>query len=48
VKNRLQSLPFKCNLRRYTVGFAGVSVNPGDWVYADMDGILVSPHKLEL
>ena len=24
----------------------GVAVNPGDWIYADADGILVSQHKL--
>eukprot|EP00873_Tetraselmis_striata_P000125 jgi/Tetstr1/420389/TSEL_011505.t1 len=26
--------------------FAGVTVRPGDYVYADKDGILVSPHPL--
>lgn len=35
-------------MRDVPVHFAGVSINPGDWVYADMDGILVSPVKLEL
>lgn len=28
--------------------FAGVSVKPGDWVYADKDGILVAPEELKL
>jgi regulator of ribonuclease activity A len=30
------------------VSFAGVTVKPGDWVYADADGVLVSPHELKL
>ncbi|PNG99607.1 putative regulator of ribonuclease activity, partial [Tetrabaena socialis] len=28
--------------------FGGVSVAPGDWVYADGDGILVSAEELTL
>lgn len=35
-------------MRDVPVSFAGISVKPGDWVYADMDGILVSEDKLEL
>ncbi|MFZ6672582.1 ribonuclease E activity regulator RraA [Undibacterium sp. Xuan67W] len=26
--------------------FAGITVNPGDWIYADTDGVLVSAVKL--
>ena len=28
--------------------FAGVSIEPGHWVYADADGLLVSPEQLHL
>jgi regulator of ribonuclease activity A len=28
------------------VEVGGVTVNPGDWIYADADGIIVSPEKL--
>jgi regulator of ribonuclease activity A len=28
--------------------FAGVSIEPGDWVYADTDGLLVSKERLSL
>jgi regulator of ribonuclease activity A len=31
------------NLR---VSIAGVAINPGDWIYADADGVLVSAKKL--
>jgi regulator of ribonuclease activity A len=30
-----------------TVSFAGLTVSPGDWVYADADGVLVSGEALE-
>ena len=30
------------------VKFAGVRIYPGDWVYADEDGIVLSPVKLDL
>ncbi len=30
------------------VSFGGVTFKPGDWVYADKDGILVSPKELKL
>jgi len=29
-----------------TIEVAGVTVTPGDWLYADSDGVLVSPRKL--
>lgn len=29
-----------------TLTFAGVTISPGDWVYADEDGIVVSPREL--
>eukprot|EP00240_Pyramimonas_obovata_P013610 CAMPEP_0118931124 /NCGR_PEP_ID=MMETSP1169-20130426/7572_1 /TAXON_ID=36882 /ORGANISM="Pyramimonas obovata, Strain CCMP722" /LENGTH=245 /DNA_ID=CAMNT_0006873585 /DNA_START=30 /DNA_END=767 /DNA_ORIENTATION=- len=35
-------------LRDVPVTFAGVTVTPGDWVYADKDGVLVSPKELTL
>jgi hypothetical protein len=35
-------------LRDVSVSFAGVSIKPGDWVYADSDGLLVSPDELQL
>jgi regulator of ribonuclease activity A len=30
------------------VNVAGVTVHPGDWVYADKDGVLVSKEELKL
>ena len=33
--------------RYLTVDICGVSVRPGDWVYADQDGVLVSRVKLD-
>jgi len=35
-------------LRDVPVSFAGVTVTPGDWVYADGDGVLVSKEELKL
>ena len=32
--------------RNERVAIAGVAVNPGDWIYADADGILVAQQKL--
>lgn len=32
--------------RNVRVGIAGVAVEPGDWVYADADGVLISQQKL--
>jgi len=29
------------------VSVAGVAIHPGDWIYADLDGILVSPQALK-
>jgi regulator of ribonuclease activity A len=33
--------------RELRVSIAGVAVNPGDWIYADADGVLVSTQKLD-
>jgi regulator of ribonuclease activity A len=33
--------------RDLKVSIAGVAVNPGDWIYADADGVLVSAQKLD-
>ena len=30
------------------VKFAGVRIYPGDWIYADEDGIILSPEKLDV
>ncbi|KAI3429703.1 hypothetical protein D9Q98_005788 [Chlorella vulgaris] len=35
-------------LRDVPVSFAGVTVRPGDWVYADKDGVIVAPEELTL
>lgn len=35
-------------LRDVPLSFAGVTVTPGDWVYADGDGVLVSKEELKL
>jgi regulator of ribonuclease activity A len=36
-------------VRDVPVSFAGVTVKPGDWVYADMDGVIVGgKEKFEL
>jgi regulator of ribonuclease activity A len=35
-------------LRDVPVSFAGVTIKPGDWIYADKDGVLVAPHELKL
>ncbi|MCB9682558.1 MAG: ribonuclease E activity regulator RraA [Alphaproteobacteria bacterium] len=29
------------------VGFAGVTLEPGAWLYADDDGVIVAPHRLD-
>ena len=34
--------------RDVPLGFGGVTFAPGNWVYADVDSVLVSPHRLEL
>lgn len=35
-------------LSNVPVMFGGVTFKPGDWVYADKDGILVAPEQLKL
>jgi RraA family protein len=35
-------------LRDVDVSFAGVTVSPGDWIYADSDGVVVSGEELTL
>lgn len=35
-------------LRDVPVTFAGVTFRPGDWVYADGDGVILSPEELKL
>ena len=44
----LKSAKRDAGLRDVPVAFAGVTVQPGDWVYADGDGVLVSPVELKL
>ena len=44
----LKSAKRDAGLRDVPVSFAGVRVRPGDWVYADGDGVLVSPDELKL
>lgn len=34
--------------RDVPVSFAGVTIKPGDWVYADGDGVIVSETELKL
>lgn len=34
--------------REVSVTFAGVTIQPGDWLYADEDGILIASHELTL
>lgn len=33
-------------LRDIPVNFAGVTVSSGDWIYADLDGVIVSAKEL--
>ena len=44
----LKSSKRDLGLRDVPLTFAGVNIKPGDWVYADGDGILVAPHELTL
>ncbi|KAF6252071.1 Demethylmenaquinone methyltransferase-domain-containing protein [Scenedesmus sp. NREL 46B-D3] len=44
----LKSAKRDVGLADVPVTIAGVSVEPGDWVYADKDGILVSKEELKL
>ncbi|MGM0825883.1 MAG: ribonuclease E activity regulator RraA [Pseudomonadota bacterium] len=34
--------------RDITLGFAGVTISPNDWLYADNNGILIADHELAL
>jgi len=34
--------------RDVPVSVGGVVINPGDWIYADSDGVIVSPTELKL
>ncbi|WP_161883968.1 ribonuclease E activity regulator RraA [Deinococcus alpinitundrae] len=34
--------------REVTLRFAGMTINPGDWLYADEDGLIVSARELAL
>jgi len=31
-----------------TISFGGVTIAPGDWIYADADSVIVAPHELSL
>ncbi len=44
----LKSAKRDTGLRDVPVSFAGVTVRAGDWVYADKDGVIVSPEELTL
>lgn len=44
----LKSSKRDLGLRDIPVTFGGVSFSPGNYVYADKDGILVSPEELKL
>eukprot|EP00884_Botryococcus_braunii_P004245 jgi/Botrbrau1/13821/Bobra.0056s0063.1 len=44
----LKSSKRDLGLRDIPVTFAGTTFRPGDWLYADKDGILVSPEELKL
>ena len=49
----LRAYPLKSSKRdpglaNVPITLAGVSVSPGDWVYADSDGVLVAPEELKL
>jgi len=42
----LKSVKLGAGEREVALTFAGVTVRPGDWVYADEDGIVVSSREL--
>jgi regulator of ribonuclease activity A len=44
----LKSVKLGAGNREVPVHFAGVSINPGDWVYADEDGLVVAARELPL
>lgn len=43
----LKSSKRDVGLRDVPLNFAGCVIKPGDWVYADKDGVLVSPKELK-
>lgn len=44
----LKSSKRDLGVRDVPVTFGGVVIAPGSWIYADKDGILVSPEELKL
>ena len=47
----LSTFPLKSSkrdpgLRDIPVNFAGVTVSAGDWIYADLDGVIISAKEL--
>ena len=44
----LKSSKRDVGLRNVPVTFGGATIKPGDWIYADKDGILVSTEQLTL
>ncbi len=44
----LKSSKRDLGLRDVPVTFASVTIKPGAWIYADLDGVLVSPDELTL
>ena len=44
----LKSVKLGAGQRELPVQFAGVSIKPGDWVYADEDGIVIASRELPL
>ena len=44
----LKSSKRDLGLRDVPINIAGCNIKPGDWVYADLDGVLVSPKELKL
>jgi regulator of ribonuclease activity A len=35
-------------LNDVTVKFSGVTIHPGDWIYADEDGVIISKQSLSV
>jgi len=44
----LKSVKLGAGEKELPVQFAGVSIRPGDWVYADEDGIVIATRELPL
>jgi len=44
----LKSVKLGAGEKELPVQFAGVSIRPGDWVYADEDGIVIASRELPL